>query len=83
MNGRVEGRTNRKLTISIDEAVYAGLLATVGRGRISTFLEGLARPLVIPGHLDAAYAEMAMDADREASAGEWTESLLTAPHAAW
>ncbi|QDT53005.1 hypothetical protein Pan44_10200 [Caulifigura coniformis] len=74
---------NRKLTISIDEAVYVGLLATVGRGRIGAFLEGLARPLVVPGHLDAAYSEMAADAGREQAAEEWTEALLSDSHAAW
>ncbi|QDT53873.1 hypothetical protein Pan44_18990 [Caulifigura coniformis] len=74
---------NRKLTISIDAAVYDGLLATVGRGRISSFLESLARPLVVPGHLDSVYAEMAMDAGREADAAEWTEGLVADPHVAW
>lgn len=73
---------NRKLTISIDEEVHAGLLATVGRGRIGAFLAGLARPFVVPGHLDAAYAEMAVDADREAAAEDWSESLMSDPYAA-
>lgn len=75
---------NRKLTISIDESVYHGLLAMVGRGRIGLFLEGLARPLVVPQHLDAAYAEMAADAKREADAVEWAEALGTdGSHVAW
>lgn len=75
---------NRKLTISIDETVYNGLLAVVGRGRIGAFLEGLARPFVVRQHLDAAYAEMAMDAEREADAEEWTDSLSSdETHAAW
>ena len=32
----------RKMTITIDEAVYAGLHKVIGRGNISQFLEGLA-----------------------------------------
>ncbi len=36
----------KKLTITIDEEVYKGLHAVIGRGRISRFLEDLARPHV-------------------------------------
>ena len=38
---------HRKMTITIDEAVYAGLHKVIGRGNISQFLEGLARPHVL------------------------------------
>jgi hypothetical protein len=65
----------RKLTISIDDRVYDGLHAIVGRGNIGKFLEDLARPFVVPDSLFAAYREMSADPAREAEAGEWCESL--------
>ena len=74
----------RKLTITIDDRVYDGLHAIVGRGNIGKFLEGLARPFVVPGSLAAAYAEMTADAGREEEADEWCEALATdGPDAAW
>jgi hypothetical protein len=39
----------RKLTITLDEDVYAALKAKVGPRRISRFLNNLARPLVSEG----------------------------------
>ncbi len=66
----------KKLTITIDEEVYKGLHDVVGRGRISRFLEDLARPHVISRDLDAAYAEMASDSVRENDAEVWGESLI-------
>ena len=66
----------KKLTITIDEEVYKGLHAVIGRGRISRFLEGLARPHVISRELEAAYKEMAGDEVREAEAEEWAEGLI-------
>ena len=66
----------KKLTITIDEEVYRGLHSVVGRGRISRFLEDLARPHVVSKNLDAAYAEMAADSVRESDAEEWGEGLI-------
>ena len=34
----------KRLTITLDEAVYDGLLRVAGRGKVSQFLEALARP---------------------------------------
>jgi len=68
---------HRKMTITIDEAVYAGLHKVIGRGNISQFLEGLARPYVLKeDSLDAGYQAMAADAAREAEAGEWCDALI-------
>ncbi len=67
----------RKLTISIDDRVYDGLHAVIGRGNIGKFLEDLARPFVVTDSLSAAYAEMAADTDREAEADEWCEALIS------
>jgi hypothetical protein len=65
----------RKLTISIDDRVYEGLQAVIGRGNIGKFLENLARPFVVGDSLSAAYAEMSADMARDAEADEWCESL--------
>lgn len=66
----------RKLTISIDDRVYDGLHAVIGRGNIAKFIEDLARPFVLDDTLAAAYAEMAADEAREAEAQEWCESFV-------
>jgi hypothetical protein len=66
----------KKLTISVDEAVYDGLYRTVGPRRISQFIEDLVRPHVVPRELAAAYAEMAADEAGEAEALEWIEGLI-------
>ena len=66
----------KKLTITIDEEVYEGLYEIVGPRRISRFIEELVRPYVLNTDLDAAYADMAADEEREAEAHEWTEALI-------
>jgi len=67
----------RKLTITIDESIYAGLHKVIGRGNISQFLEGLARPYVLKeDSLDAGYQAMAADMAREAEAAEWCDALI-------
>jgi hypothetical protein len=65
----------RKLTISIDDWVYDGLHAVVGKGNIGKFLEELARPFVVPEILAAAYAQMAADQNRDAEADNLCEAL--------
>ena len=67
---------NKKLTISIDEAVYNGLHATVGERKIGRFIEELVKPHVIKANLLEAYQEMAADEMREKNANEWTEGLI-------
>jgi predicted CopG family antitoxin len=66
----------KKLTITVDEAVYDGLYRAVGPRRISQFIEDLVRPHVTEGDLASEYARMAADEDREAEAHEWAEALL-------
>jgi hypothetical protein len=51
----------KKLTITVDAAVYEGLYRTVGPRRISQFIEDLVRPHVLDEDLEAAYAQMAAD----------------------
>jgi predicted CopG family antitoxin len=66
----------KKLTITIDERVYEGLHAVIGRRRISQFIESLVRPHVIGKDLEVAYRQMAQDEAREAEALEWSEGTV-------
>ncbi len=70
----------KKLTISIEQQVYEGLYRIIGKGRISKFLNDLAKPHVVEDELEAAYREMASDEEREAEAMEWSENLLNDSH---
>jgi hypothetical protein len=66
----------KRLTITLDEEVYHGLHAVIGRGRISRFIESLVRPHVIARDLARAYQEMAKEEAREAEALEWAEATV-------
>ena len=66
---------HKKMTISLDEAVYDGLYRTIGKRRMSQFIEDLLRPHVLDTALDAGYQAMAADKTREAEAAEWIEDL--------
>jgi predicted CopG family antitoxin len=66
----------KKMTITIDEEVYEGLYRVVGPRRISRFIEDLVRPHVLYPDLEAAYAEMARDEEREQAALEWAEATV-------
>ena len=67
---------HRKLTITVDDEVYAGLHALIGRRRISRFLNDLARPHVTSRHLEDGYRAMAADEARERDADDWSERLV-------
>ena len=66
----------RKLTITVSEEVYEGLHRTVGRRRISQFLEKLARPHVLSQNFEAAYQDLAADQEREREALAWSEGVI-------
>ncbi|NOZ77588.1 MAG: addiction module antitoxin [Acidobacteria bacterium] len=66
----------RKLTITVEDDVYEGLHRVIGRGKISRFLEDLARPYVDYTEMAAAYQAMAEDEAREADAEGWCEGLI-------
>jgi len=68
---------HKKLTITVDENVYAGLHRVIGRQRISQFIETLVRPHVLTKDLLDAYREMAADERREAAAKEWADATIT------
>ncbi len=67
---------SRKLTITVSEEVYEGLHRTIGRRRISQFIEKLARPHVLSQDLEAAYRDMAADQEREREALAWSEGVI-------
>jgi predicted CopG family antitoxin len=72
----------KKLTISVSDEVYEGLHRRIGPGRISRFIDELARrhvlekPATFHGSLADAYRAMAKDEEAERKAREWTESLI-------
>ena len=66
----------RKLTITVDEDVYAGLKAKVGPRRISRFLNDLAKPLVSEAALIEGYRQIAADSVQESEAAEWIDDLI-------
>jgi predicted CopG family antitoxin len=63
----------KKLTLTVDAEVYEGLRKIIGPRKISKFIEDLVRPHVIRPNLDASYAKMARDKNRENDAIEWAE----------
>ena len=68
----------KKITISIDQAVYDGLRRTMGYRRISELIEELLRPLVtIPDHF------LAMDALSKSEPSTRTETLIQLGTAFW
>ena len=66
---------HKRMTISLDEAVYDGLYRTIGKRQISQFIEDLLRPHVMDTALDEGYRAMAADTAREADAQEWSNAL--------
>lgn len=66
----------KRMTITMNEDVYEGLVRVVGRRKISAFLEKLARPHVLGSELAAGYQAMAADEEREAQALAWSEALI-------
>ena len=66
---------HKRMTITLDEDVYDGLYRTIGKRRMSQFIEDLLRPHVLDTSLDDGYRAMAADAAREAQAQEWCNAL--------
>ncbi len=66
---------HRRMTITLDEEVYEGLYRTVGKRRMSQFIEDLLRPHVVDTSLDDGYRAMAADTARESAAMEWCNAL--------
>ena len=66
---------HKRMTITLDEAVYDGLYRTVGKRKMSQFIEDLLKPLVLDSSLDGGYKAMASDTLRETQAAEWCNAL--------
>ena len=66
---------HKRMTITLDEAVYEGLNRTIGKRRMSQFIEDLLRPHVVDTSLDDGYRAMAADTARESEAMEWCNAL--------
>jgi len=66
---------HKRMTITLDEAVYEGLNRRIGKRRMSQFIEDLLRPHVLDTALDEGYQAMAADKTREAEAGQWCNAL--------
>ena len=66
---------HKRMSITLDEEVYEGLYRTIGKRRMSQFIEDLLRPHVITNALDDGYQAMALDKQREVEALEWANAL--------
>ena len=66
----------KKLTITINEEVYAGLYQVAGKRKISRFIESLIKPYVLYDDIQEGYRQMAADTEREAEAEEWLGGML-------
>jgi predicted CopG family antitoxin len=66
----------KKLTLTVDDEVYAGLRKTIGPRKISKFVEELVRPHVVRSNLESAYSQMAKDKKREKDALYWAEATF-------
>ena len=69
-------RIQKKLTVTINEEVYAGLRTVIGPQKISRFIEDLVRPHVLKKDMYTAYKKMAADQIRESEAFEWAEATI-------
>lgn len=67
---------HKRMTITLDEAVYEGLNRTIGKRQMSQFIEDLLRPHVLDTSLDAGYQAMASDFARETEAQDWSAALI-------
>jgi predicted CopG family antitoxin len=63
----------RKLTITVSDEVYEGLLRHIGARRISSFIDRLARPYLDQDAAEALYREAEIDPDRREALADWDE----------
>lgn len=67
---------HKKMTITLDESVYEGLHRTIGKRKMSQFIEDLVRPHVMDTNMDDGYKAMAADNERESEAIEWCNAII-------
>jgi predicted CopG family antitoxin len=75
-NAFKEPAMHKRMTITLDEDIYEGLYRTIGKRRMSQFIEDLLRPHVLNTALDDGYRAMAADKVRETEAMEWSNGLI-------
>ena len=63
-------------TVTLDEAACDGLMRVVDSGKVSQFLESLARPHVLDIAPDEGYLAIGQDRQREEGANEWINGLI-------
>ena len=66
---------HKRMTITLDEAVYDGLNRTIGKRQMSQFIEDLLRPHVLDTSLDDGYKALASDSRVASEANEWCNAL--------
>ena len=66
---------HKKMTITLDEEVYEGLHRTIGKRKMSQFIEDLVKPHVMDTSMDDAYKAMAAYKEREDEAMEWCNAI--------
>jgi hypothetical protein len=66
---------HKKMTITLDEAVYDWFYRTIGKRKMSQFIEDLLRPHVLDTSLDAGYKAMTANQARESEAMESVNAL--------
>ena len=67
----------KKITILVDERVYAGIRKKAGRGNVGKFISKIVKPYVLEeDEINNAYMKMSNDCDREKNAQEWSEFLM-------
>ena len=69
-------KPHRKLTTTVEDAVYRGLQKIIGPRNISRFFNDLTRPHVVHDNLEEGYRAMAADEARETEAAAWSEGLV-------
>ncbi len=67
---------HKRMTITLDEAVYERLYREIGRGRISQFIEQLLEHYWQEQQLIEGYRAMAADQERERVAQAWSNELI-------
>jgi hypothetical protein len=66
----------RRVTMTLDADAYDALVRAAGKRGVARLVEEMARKVVAPDELARAYAEMALDEEREREALAWADGLI-------
>ena len=67
---------HKKLTITVEDRVYADLYKKVGAGKISDLINSLLKRHMRIEELRSGYEAMSKDVEHEKEALEWSEGLI-------